>query len=67
MREIQADGKLWPNLFYSLQSRTGTKKIPRYPFYTKSKDKAFVEACNELLANPLMTQQWVEEADRKDP
>ena len=25
-----------------------------------------MEACNELLATPLMMQQWVEEADRDD-
>jgi len=25
-----------------------------------------VEACDELLATPLLMQQWVEEADRND-
>jgi hypothetical protein len=32
-----------------------------YPFYKQSKDKGFVEACDELLADPLMVQQWAEE------
>ena len=38
-----------------------------YPFYKKSKDKAFVAACDEILANPLYTMQMVEESDRNDP
>ncbi|HYH54993.1 MAG TPA: six-hairpin glycosidase, partial [Anseongella sp.] len=37
------------------------------PFYKTSDDKGFVSACEELLSQPLMMQQWVEEADRDDP
>jgi hypothetical protein len=66
VREIQADGKYGP--IYFIHYNPGyTEKNTRYPLYTKSKSKAFIEACNELLANKLMTQQWNEEADRKDP
>jgi len=66
VREIQADGKYGP--IYFIHYNPGySEKNTRYPYYTKSKSKAFVEACNELLANKLMTQQWNEEADRKDP
>ncbi|MNK54871.1 hypothetical protein D3C87_738660 [compost metagenome] len=66
VREIQADGKYGP--IYFVHYNPGySEKNTRYPYYTKSKSKAFVEACNELLANKLMTQQWNEEADRKDP
>ncbi len=66
VREIQADGTYGP--IYFIHYNPGySEKNTRYPYYTKSKSKAFIEACNELLANKLMTQQWNEEADRKDP
>jgi len=66
VREIQADGKLGP-IYFIRYNPNWNEANTRYPFYTKSKNKAFVEACSELLANKLMTQQWNEEADRKDP
>jgi len=66
VREIQADGTYGP--IYFIHYNPGySEKNTKYPYYTKSKSKAFIEACNELLANKLMTQQWNEEADRKDP
>lgn len=66
VREIQADGTYGP--IYFIHYNAGySEKNTRYPYYTKSKRKAFIEACNELLASKLMTQQWNEEADRKDP
>jgi hypothetical protein len=66
VREIHADGIYGP--IYFIRYNPGySEKNTRYPYYTKSKSKAFIEACNELLANKLMTQQWNEEADRKDP
>ncbi|WP_437919057.1 six-hairpin glycosidase [Sphingobacterium sp. LRF_L2] len=66
VREINADGSFGPIYFIRFNS-SFNQKLATYPFYTKSKDKAFVAACNELLGNPLMMQQWVEEADRDDP
>jgi hypothetical protein len=66
VREILPDGKFGPIYFIRHNASWDVKKS-EYPFYTKSKDKKFVEACNELLADPLMMQQWVEEADRNDP
>ena len=66
VREIQADGKYGP--IYFVHYNPGySEKNTKYPYFTKSKNKAFVAACNELLSNKLMTQQWNEEADRKDP
>jgi hypothetical protein len=66
VREIKADGTYGP--IYFIHYNPGySEKNTRYPLYTKSENKAFVEACSELLANKLMTQQWNEEADRKDP
>ncbi|PMD93752.1 six-hairpin glycosidase [Siphonobacter sp. BAB-5405] len=66
VREVYKDGTygpiyfIRPNASWKLDQNT-------YPLYTSSKDKGFVEACTELLATPLMMQQWVEEADRNDP
>ncbi|MES2447405.1 MAG: six-hairpin glycosidase [Bacteroidota bacterium] len=66
VREIQPDGKYGPIYFIHYNPKWSEKNT-LYPHYTRSKNKAFVEACKELLANKLMTQQWNEEADRKDP
>ncbi|WP_431291621.1 hypothetical protein [Pedobacter sp. P26] len=66
VREIQADGKYGP--IYFIHYNPGySEKNTKYPLYTRSKSKTFIDACNELLSNKLMTQQWNEEADRKDP
>lgn len=66
VREIKKDGSFGPIYFIRYNS-SWDKKKSEYPFYTKSKDKGFIAACKELLSNPLMMQQWVEEADRNDP
>jgi hypothetical protein len=66
IREIKADGSFGPTYFIRHNSSWKQQNDP-YSFYTKSKDKGLVKACNEILANPLMMQQWVEEADRNDP
>lgn len=66
VREIKADGTFGPIYFIRFNS-SFNQKLAKYPLYTKSKDRAFVKACEELMADPLMMQQWVEEADRNDP
>ncbi len=66
VREIYKDGGLGPVYFIRYNSSWDTAQCA-FPFYASSKDKGFVAACNELLGNPLMMQQWVEEADRNDP
>ncbi|RYZ26683.1 MAG: six-hairpin glycosidase [Chitinophagaceae bacterium] len=65
VREINKDGSFGP-IYFIRYNKTWDAKKSTYPFYTSSKDKGFLEACNELLATPLMMQQWVEEADRDD-
>jgi hypothetical protein len=65
VRELLPDGTYGP-IYFIRHNASWDQKKSAYPFYTKSKDKGFVEACNELLANPLMMMQWVEEADRDD-
>ncbi len=66
VREINTDGSL--GAIYFIRYNHGfNEKNTSYPFYKSAKDKAFVTACDELLAQPLQMQQWVEEADRDDP
>ncbi|MDR2274145.1 MAG: exo-alpha-sialidase [Sphingobacterium sp.] len=66
VREIKQDGSFGPIYFIRFNSSFHEKEA-KYPFFSKSKDNAFVAACEELLHTPLMMQQWVEEADRDDP
>lgn len=66
VREIYADGTFGP-IYFIYYNHDFNEKNTRYPFYTKSKDKGFREACQELIDNPLYRMQWVEEADRNDP
>lgn len=65
VREIYKDGTYGP-IYFIRYNHDWNEKNTTYPFYKKSKDKGFVKACDELLTNPLMMQQWVEEADRDD-
>jgi hypothetical protein len=66
VREIYKDGSFGP-IYFIRYNHDWNEKNTNYPSYSLSKDKGFVEACNELLSIPLMMQQWVEEADRDDP
>lgn len=66
VREIYKDGTFGP-IYFIRFNKSWDRSKSEYPFYKKSKDKGFVKACDELLAQPLMMQQWVEEADRDDP
>jgi hypothetical protein len=66
IREVYKDGSFGP-VYFIRYNHAFNQKNTSFPFYTSSKDKGFVQACNELLATPLMMQQWVEEADRNDP
>ncbi len=66
VREIKADGS-WGPIHFIRYNHGWNKKNTDYPFFKNSKDKDFVNACDELLANRLMVQGWNEEADRDDP
>ncbi|GLB49613.1 glycoside hydrolase family protein [Neptunitalea lumnitzerae] len=66
VREIYKDGTFGPVYFIRF-NKSWDKSKSAYPFFEKSKDRSFKKACEELLATPLMMQQWVEEADRDDP
>ena len=66
VREIYKDGSFGPIHFIRYNHAFNAKNTA-YPFFDRSKDKGFVEACKEVLSNPLLLQQWSEEADRNDP
>lgn len=66
VREIKEDGSMG-SIYFIRYNKNWNEKNTTYPFYKSSKDKKFKEACDALLAEPLMMQQWVEEADRDDP
>ena len=62
VREVFSDGTFSDIYFIRYLDYSGWKEenLP-FPFYTKCHDKSFVSACEELLSNRLITQQWREE------
>lgn len=66
VREIYKDGT-WGPIYFIRYNDGWNKKNTDYKFFTSSRDKGFKKACEELMANPLMMQQWNEEAERTDP
>lgn len=62
VREAYKDGTYGPIYFIRFSSHTKWDETnTSYPFYTKSDDKGFIEACNALLADKLKTIQWWDE------
>ena len=66
VREIKKDGTFGP-IYFIRYNHGFNQKNTHFPFYKKCKDKSFVKACDDILSNPLITMQWVEESDRNDP
>lgn len=66
VREIKRDGTFGPIYFVYYNHDFSTHNTI-YPFYKKAKDKAFVRAVDDMLADPMQRMQWVEEADRDNP
>lgn len=66
VREVYKDGSFGP-IYFIRYNHGWDENNTDYPFYTKSKNKGFVKACNQMMADPLEIQQWNEEADRDDP
>lgn len=62
VREIYQDGSFGPIYFIRYSSHTNwNESNTSYPFYKSSEDKGFLEACEALLGNRLMTLQWRDE------
>ncbi|MTK54629.1 hypothetical protein [Paludibacter sp.] len=67
VREVYKDGSFGPIYFIRYSSYNNwNESNTSYPFYTKSTDKGFVVACKSLLADKLMTLQWLDEDTGKD-
>ncbi len=64
IREIKRDGTFGPIYFIYYNHGFGPQNTD-YPNYRKG-NKALRKACAEILANPRILMQWVEEADRGD-
>ena len=65
-RRIFEDGTFGP-IYFIYYNHGFSERNTVYPYYKKSKDKAFVKAVDQMLADPMQLMQWVEEADRNDP
>ena len=63
--EIRKDGTFGP-IYFIYYNHGFSEKNTDYPYYKRAKDKAFVKACDEILADPMYRMQWAEEADRDD-
>jgi hypothetical protein len=62
VREIYKDGSFGPIYFLHYNARSGWgENNTGYPFYKHSNDAPFVEACDAMLANRLMREQWWDE------
>ena len=68
VREVFADGSFGPVYFirYNRESGWDERNTPWFPFYRTSPDAGFVESCDVLLADKLMTLAWWEEDRQKD-
>ena len=66
IREIKKDGTMGP-IYFIRYNKSWNESNTNFPFYKTSNDKGLKKACEEILSQPLLMQQWVEEADRDDP
>lgn len=68
VREAYKDGTYGPIYFVRYNSLSDQNESNTfYPFYTRSNDQGFIDACNALLADKLKTMQWWdEERNRED-
>jgi len=64
VREIFKDGTFGPIHFIRYNSLSSfNESNTAFPFYARSGDRGFVEACEALLADKLKTMQWWDEED----
>ncbi len=62
VREIYRDGSFGPIYFIRYNQHAGfNESNTRFPPYKESDDPGFIEACEALLADKLITLQWWEE------
>ncbi|MCL2508645.1 MAG: hypothetical protein FWF05_05670 [Oscillospiraceae bacterium] len=62
VREVFADGSMGEIYFIRYLDYSGwTEERLPFPYYKSAGDAGFIAACDELLADRLVTQQWREE------
>ncbi len=67
VREAYKNGTYGPVYFIRYNRHAGWNETnTALPFYSTSPDKGFVKACNQLLANKLVTLQWWQEDQSPD-
>jgi hypothetical protein len=67
VREIHKNGTMGPVYFIRYNRHAGWNELnTSFAFYKTSKDKGFLKACEDLLADKLVTLQWWEEDRGKD-
>jgi hypothetical protein len=67
VREAYKDGTFGPIYFIHYNKLSGWgENNTGYPFFTRSADKGFVEACEAMLGNRLMREQWHDEEHLED-
>ncbi|MBN1108095.1 MAG: hypothetical protein JXR66_08560 [Bacteroidales bacterium] len=66
IREIHGNGAMG-EVYFIRYNHGWNESNTSFPFYQSSKDKAFVHDCDDILADPLITMQWLEESDKNDP
>lgn len=67
VREAYKDGTYGPIHFIRYTTHADwNESNTSYPFYNKSDDVGFIEACNALLADKLKTMQWWDEDNGLD-
>jgi len=67
VREAYKDGTFGPIYFLRYNTPSGwNESNTGFPFYKLSKDAGFVEACDSMLGNRLMREQWWDEEHLDD-
>lgn len=66
IREVNKNSSMGPIYFIRFNKSFDSLQA-HYPHYSKSNDKELIKACQEILSNPLLMQEWVEESDKDDP
>lgn len=69
VREVKPDGAMGPIYFVRYNRAVGWNEENTafaFPFYRASHDAGFIEACEALLADKLVTLQWMEEDMQRD-
>ena len=65
IREVRHDGSLGP-IHFIYYNHGFSDRNTHFPNYQRG-DRHLRKTCAEILANPRIMMQWVEEADRNDP